>query len=354
MKLNLRTQVGKLLLLVCFLFSATGQSFFVSIDPNALNLGSHSAHEELTRQAYEYLQEQWKIAGSDHRAYLEEDLEALYNISRGVYATDVPNGKYIISLPDFWQFPNDILQWHNNPFGQHLHSLRNRTDDKIHLESALEACLGTKKDILNVVAQAFDYLAANKKTEFLFLVGHGLHIIQDSFSSAHTRRQNTGNYNLTDLCYYGERQENESACFHEENDERDQIWLMREPADLFALTKKEWAVRGESVKAFKSIDKFDLIKASEKDKRAYLKHEARLAKIATIKFLKLNLELLLEMPKGLLKDEGAREDHKRQFINKITKLLEVETGEKVGVEIKTYSYDKIMSEGIMKCSDIKK
>lgn len=51
MKLNLRTQVGKLLLLVCFLFSTTGESFFVSIDPNALSLGSHSAHEELTRQA---------------------------------------------------------------------------------------------------------------------------------------------------------------------------------------------------------------------------------------------------------------------------------------------------------------
>lgn len=300
------------------------------------------------------MQEQWKLAGADHRAYLEDELEALYNISRGVYATDVPNGKYIISLPDFWQFPNDILQWHNNPIGQHLHSLRNRTEDKVHLESALEACFGTKKDILNVMSQAFDYLAVNKKNEFLFLIGHGLHIIQDSFSSAHTRRQSSGNYNLTDLCYYGERQENETACYHEENDERDQIWLMREPADLFALTKKEWLVRGEAVKAIKSIDKFDLIKTTEKDKRAYLKHQARLAKIASIKFLKLNLELLLEMPKVLFKDEDSRESFKKQYMNKMNNLLEVDASEKVGVESKTFSYDKIMSDGIMKCSELKK
>jgi len=352
--------LGTFLVLTLFLLPTPSQGFFVSVDPNALNLDSHSAHEELTRQAYEYLQNKWKAAGTDHRSYLEDELDALYNITRGVYATDVPNGNYVISLPKFWQFPTDITKWHRNPFGQHLHALRNRKADGTQLESALDACVGTKKDLVNVLSQAFDSLAKDKKSEFFFLVGHGLHIIQDSFSTAHTQRQDSGNYNLIDMCYYGDRLDNEKACYHKDPDNRDHIWLTQDLTDVILLTKKEWGPRGELVKSIESFDSFVLSNTSENDKKAYLKHEARLAKVASIKYLKITLDLVLTFPKDISKDETAKNSYKRQFIDNILYLLDGD-GSNSGIDrrgnntgnVNVDSYGPIMSQGIMNCSELK-
>ena len=353
--------LGTFIILTWFLLPTQSQGFFVSVDPNALNLDSRSAHEELTRQAYEYLQNKWKAEGRDHRAYLEGELDTLYNITRGVYATDVPNGNYVISLPKFWQFPTDITKWHHNPFGQHLHALRNRKDDGIQLESALDACVGTRKDLVNILSQAFDSLARNKKSEYFFLVGHGLHIIQDSFSTAHTQRQDSGNYNLVDVCYYGDRVDNEKACYHKDADNRDDIWLTKDLTDLFLLTKKEWMPRGELVKSIDNFDSFVLASASENDKRAYLKHEARLAKIASIKYLKITLDLVLAFPKDISKDETVENNHKKQFINNILYLLDGNgsntSGDRRGNDTGNGiadSYDQIMAQGIMNCSELRK
>jgi hypothetical protein len=349
------------LILTCFLLPTQSHSFFVAIDPNALNLDSHSAHEELTRQAYEYLQNKWKAEGTDHRSYLEDELDSLYNITRGVYATDIPNGNHVISLPQFWQYPTDVMKWHRNPFGQHLHALRNRKLDEIQLESARDACMGTKKDLMNVLSQAFDNLTKDRKSEFLFLVGHGLHIIQDSFSTVHTKRQDSGNYNLIDLCYSGNRPDNEKACYHKDNDNRDHIWLTQDLAGLASLTKKEWGPRGEPVKSIGSFDSFVLSNTSDNDKKAYLKHEARLAKAASIQYLKITLDLVLRFPKDTVKDETIKNNYKKQFVDKIFYLLDgdgnnngIRNNGKNNGNGKVDSYDQIMSQGIMNCSELKK
>ena len=353
--------LGTFLVLTWFLLPTQSQGFFVSFDPSALNLDSHSAHEELTRQAYEYLQNKWKAEGADHRSYLEGELDALYYITRGVYATDVPNGNYVISLPKFWQFPTDITKWHHNPFGQHLHALRNRKADGIQLESAFNACTGTKKDLLNVLSQAFDNLAKDKKSDYFFLVGHGLHIIQDSFSTAHTQRQDSGNYNLIDMCYYGDRLDNEKACYHKDPDNRDHIWLTQDLTDAISLTRKEWEPRGELVKSIESIDSFVLSGTSENDKKAYLKHEARLARIASIKYLTIVLELVLTFPKDISKDETVKNNYKKRFIDNISYLLDgngnnsaLYHGGNKTENGNVESYDQIMSQGIMNCSELNK
>lgn len=336
------------LVLVLLSFPIQSQGFYVALDPNALTLDFHSDHEELTRQAYEYLQNKWKAEGrSEYYSRLENELDALYQITRGVYATDVPNGNYAISLAEFWKFPVDIVQWHRNPTGQHLHAMRNRTADGTQLESAREACAGTRQDVIKVLSQAFDYLQANKKAEYLFLVGHGLHIIQDSFAPAHTRRQPAGNYHLTDLCYFGDRLAHEKACYHEANDRRDYIWLTKDLNDSILLTEQQWQPRGEAIKTIDNLDGFVLSNVSEADKKTYLRHEARLAKIASIKYLQITLELVLTMPEKA----GKEVKDKKEFVDKIIKLLDGYPDQTQHSNAEAYG--EIMPAGIMNCSELK-
>lgn len=347
MNWNLWRLLRLCLILTLVLLPAQSQSFYVALDPNALTLDSHSCHEELTRQAYEYLQNKWKAEGREQYSRLENEFDALYQITRGVYATDVPNGNYVISLVKFWQFPADILQWHQNPSGQHLHALRNRTPDGAKLESALNACVGTKKDLVHVLSQAFDYLLENKKTEYLFLVGHGLHIVQDSFAPAHTQRQHSGNYNLTDLCYFGDRLDHETACYHEANDKRDYIWLTKDLTDSILVTRQQWEPRGETFKTIDNLNSFVLSDIPEADKKAYLTHEARLAKIASVRYLQITLDPVLALPKKT--DQEGKD--KKEFVDKIIKLLDGDPDNRFRGN--TEAYDQIMSQGIMNCSGLK-
>jgi hypothetical protein len=335
-------------ILTLLLWPVQSPGFYVALDPNALTLDAHSGHEELTRQSYEYLQNKWKAEGrGEYYSRLENEFDALYQITRGVYATDVPNGNYVLSLATFWQFPPDILQWHRNPSGQHLHALRNRTEDGTQLESAREACIGTKQDVLKLLSQAFDYLEANKKAEYLFLVGHGLHIIQDSFAPAHTRRQPAGNYHLTDLCYFGDQLPHEKACYHEANDRRDYIWLAKDLTEPVILTRQQWEPRGEMVKTVDNLEGFVLSNIPEADKKTYLRHEARLAKIASIKYLQITLEPVLALPKK----NGKADQDKKEFVDKIIKLLDGNPGH--AHQGNTEVYGDLMPAGIMNCSELK-
>jgi len=334
--------------LILILWPVQSPGFYVALDPNALTLDAHSGHEELTRQAYEYLQNKWKAEGRrEYYSRLENEFDALYQITRGVYATDVPNGNYVLSLVTFWKFPSDILQWHRNPSGQHLHAVRNRTAAGAKLESAREACIGIKQDVLKVLSQAFDYLEANKKTEYLFLVGHGLHIIQDSFAPAHTRRQLAANFHLTDLCYYSDRLAHEKACYHEANDRQDYIWLTKDLTEPILLTRQQWEPWGEMVKTIDNLDGFVLSDIPEQERKSYLQHEARLAKIASIKYLQIILDPVLTLPKK----RGKEDKDKQEFVDKIIKLLDGHPGNTHRDH--SEAYDNVMTEGIMNCSELK-
>jgi hypothetical protein len=328
--------------------SARSEAFFVALDPNALDLNFRAAHEELTRQSYRQLQESWKTAGGPDATPLESAFDALYNLTSGVYATDVPNGDYPVSLPEFWKFPTDIIQWHNNPEGQHLHSLRNRRADDGGLEFAIDACRGTRKSILTALSKAFDQLAAGEASKYLFLAGHGLHMIQDSFSPAHALRQTSGNYNLVDICYYGKRVPGVTSCYHEENDHRDHLWLLQDMTNSIALTTREWKSRGETVKSLESLESFILSDASESDKVAYLKHEARLAKVASIKYLNITLKTLLALPKAELARPTAFQARKKAFLEEMTRLLEGKIKNSSG------PFSEVMPEGILNCSQLNK
>src|SRR5262249_60641310 len=100
----------------------------------------------------------------------------------------------------------------------------------------------------------------------LFLFGHALHTIQDSFSAAHTVRAGAAdNHDLLNVCYYGKPLNvGSSACYHAVPDLRDDIWL----GNILEVVKK-----GGSVVPLDEI------------KERSIKAEAQLARTATMRYL---------------------------------------------------------------------
>lgn len=78
----------------------------------------------------------------------------------------------------------------------------------------------------------------------LYTVGAALHIIQDSFSPAHTRRSGSDFQVIEGICVFGFANVLPGLCQHEELDERDIIWASQDsrtnyPFDSFEALKPE-------------------------------------------------------------------------------------------------------------------
>lgn len=292
---NDTTRVYTKLIVVLALLTSTslGQAFLVDI--SGLGFSTQAAHEELTRQSLKlatpYLQQTLPTIFSNE-PQANNELET--NIVLGAYATDFPKGRYPVDLFAYWGLPNNI-----NPHTDYrisvLHATRNYIDsERTQLVSAFETCEQIKRNLTKVTVSILEKLKDENKIPAYFLIGHALHTIQDSFSTAHLNRRESSkdNYDVVDICHYtGNNEPKEpSICFHHKVDHRDNIWLIND-AKVLKHTQREWGPLGQKamaathIKTPSDLTEFDIYEIADNEREHYLTHEARLAKVAGARYL---------------------------------------------------------------------
>ena len=315
-----------------FLWPSAARAFNVSMAVASLGMPADAGHEMITGQALE------DAAQADAAVRDVLDPDAVELITRGNYATDMPNGMYPVDLNEYWGFPADT-DW-NNPKGQDLHFLRDYGDANT-LQSAYATCMTSRGRIQRLSADVAKLWVSDRE-KALFLLGHATHVIQDSFSPAHTvRASKEENNDLKDVCYYpvgaGPTTPSSPICFHQTVDARDRIWLTAgDPAEV-ERNRKEW---GEGVETVDDLTKFDPNELPPEGRRSHLKNEARLARAATERYVLL---MFSEIRKRA-QDAGYDADGKR-LAERLTNRL-FEGGEDVA------GLDGLMAKGIMRCEGL--
>jgi hypothetical protein len=269
----------------------------VFLDPFTISAG----HEEITRQALVKAVKALQLVGIDPVAGSERILgdvsPRLIGITSGAltrnkvisgnYCTDIP--KHVTCSLDLFELwgVDPKLDWHTFKDIQTIHFLRGERNDG-SLMTAREACTDAQTKITRVaILAAQDWLKGNKE-KASFLVGHATHIIQDSFSPAHTRRGdiNSG-FALRDVCYFGsERQKalqglglEKTICYHKPVElDQDGIWI--NTPEQAEQTQLNWPPEGGKAVGADKIPEPDI-------RELALKHEARLASEATVRFIYL-------------------------------------------------------------------
>ena len=228
----------------------------------------------------------------------------------------------------------------------------------------------------------------------LFFFGMGSHTIQDSFSGAHTLRsiKSDENYRIKDVCYYKEDKEllydqikqmeeltfdidaeeasypsydtlNENfqknkTCVHRAVDLRDFIWIRTEKQKEVTLSQNwpEWSkVYWNSTEIDKKTPGGEVKKCSDigsmndLNRHQCLKHEARLARVATMKYFILIQRFLNEAYKDetmvtKLFEDKIISDPISIRLNK--ELFEGNAG------IKMFGLKDIMPDGIIQCENL--
>lgn len=275
-------------------FESVPDWFFVS--------STYSGHEEITRQALNNTARRLRQFDNSQTVFSLETLQ--FNVKpepRGIlgcksknmvihgnFASDFPKQTKVLSLKDFWG-NRDIDNFENHN-GQVLHFLRNYKDS-VTLASAHETCLQARENIKRVTSEALKAWQNQDANKALFLIGHAVHTIQDSFSPAHTIRDGeTHNYNLKNVCFYGMKMAEKQGirtrlgqkldlCYHATPDSKDAIWNMKPSQYKQALSN--WG-RDENVSECNRNKNYP---ETEDAKQSCLKSEARLAKLATEKYL---------------------------------------------------------------------
>ncbi len=318
-------------------FESAPKSFIVSNS-------TYSGHEEITRQAITKTLERFQHMGIDTPSKLPgftADLDAapkgLFGetsknlVILGNFATDFPKYASTLSLASFWS--NKHISDFENPQSQVLHFLRNYPNGK-DLESAKATCMDSRSKIKHITQKAIEAWDKGQKDEALFLMGHALHVVQDSFSPAHGIRRTSGNFDVTEICYYGTKINQaiagDGACYHKTPDGRDTIWNVS--PDQQKQTQALWPDE-DSIQCDKSNGYPD----TDARKRSCLKHEARLARLATEKYLHLMLSHLSRSPDDRKSVEA--------FIASLdSRFFEGPTGEP--------DLDQKMDRGIMRCEGL--
>jgi hypothetical protein len=138
----------------------------------------------------------------------------------GNIKTDFPNE----ALFDFYKMEKkEFGAWHQSSLLQYIHSMRNFSHRGP--QSFLESCQKIKDNILNVTLWSLSFFQKGEREEGLFWLGHAIHILQDSFSKAHTLRGGPFFKKILDICTYGEKFN--SICFHKKYKDifdGDRIW----------------------------------------------------------------------------------------------------------------------------------
>ena len=279
-------------------FSSVGHAFESA--PSLIFVGStYSGHEEITRQALNNVSRKIREAEPANPLFDLNDLKfdllpepkglfgykAKNMVIHGNFSTDFPGQTKVFSLADFWQFKN--FSDFENPQTQMLHFLKNYKDG-VTLEPARATCYRSRNAIKKVTLAALNAWDAGEKTKALFLIGHATHTIQDSFSPAHTRRAGAdNNYDLINICYYGvemnkkmdhSRMGPKDLCYHLSPDSRDAVWNLS--GEQYKNALSNWGREAAT-----QCDKGSGYPESDAAKASCLSNEARLARLATEKYL---------------------------------------------------------------------
>lgn len=314
---------------------------------------AYSGHEEITRQALNNIIRQFSDLGLTELFKSEDittDLDAapkgLFGYSsknmliHGNFATDFPRQTQVMDLGQFWKNPH--FDKYENSDNQVAHFLRNYIGP-YSVASAKATCIRARENIKFTTSEAIKLWLDGDKTKSLFLLGHATHTIQDSFSLAHAVRDNVErNNNLKNICFYGSQiakaidlqiQKKADLCLHQQLDSRDAIWNQKE--EQVELTKANWP-NEKSIQCTKGTD----YPSTDADKVGCLKHEARLARLATEKYLYLVFFHL-----NNLANQNVQQRPTEEFIHSLDKRL---FDGPVGDE----KLDQKMANGIMRCEGL--
>ncbi|MFW7378462.1 MAG: hypothetical protein ACOH5I_06635 [Oligoflexus sp.] len=181
--------------------------------------GPTRGHEDLTRMAVsaanDHLQSILGYAPYPKVSLSTDGIRTDNQLVKGNYETDFPSTK----MRDFYSIPQDA-DWHHNENIQHIHSMRNKQNG--HFLSNRESCELVRQAIKDSTEHAFFLFDQGRREEGLYWLGHVTHIIQDSFSPAHTERLGPGRTDIQNFCTYGSKLPN--VCFHKAVDLRDRVW----------------------------------------------------------------------------------------------------------------------------------
>jgi len=306
---------------------------------------TYSGHEEITRQALNNTLKRFQNMGSLKFAQVPElvaDLDptpkGLFGeksqnmVIHGNFSSDFPQYTTVLSLADFWKIPK--IKEFEHPQTQVLHFLRNYKDSQT-IVSAKETCFSAREKIKQITKASIEMWNSGDKTKALFLIGHATHTIQDSFSSAHAIRETTQNFDLKNICYYGVQMnksigKDKDICYHNAPDSADVIWTVNQGS--FEKTQNEWPNEASSM-----CDKKSSYPETDLQKQSCLKHEARLARLATEKYLFIVFAHLNLDPEQRKKMDD--------FLSSLdSRLFEGPTG--------NAELDVKMARGIMRCDDL--
>lgn len=324
---------------------------FESAPLSAFASSAYSGHEEITRQALNNVSKKIKDIDPTNSLFELSDLsfdlkpepKGLFGyksknmIIHGNFSSDFPKQTTVLNLADFWK--DNTISEYESPSTQVIHFLRNYKDP-VTLDSAYNTCQVARKNIKYITSEAIKAWDAGDKTKALFLIGHATHTIQDSFSPAHTRRDDEAhNYNLKNVCFYGSKMHKKMdmmfkdakiLCYHEILDSRDTVWNIS--PDRYKESLKNWNSEKST-----QCDKVNSYPQVEDEKTSCLDSDARLARTATEKYLFLVFNQI--SPLNFVKKSG------NDFLSTLdTNLFDGPVGNS--------ELDKKMSNGIMRCEGL--
>jgi len=242
-------------------------------------------HEDITRYGVEIFE---SLCPQDipHRDYYPKVLKGVAGtdssnpLIRGNFQTDFPQNDYF----EFYNVSykgqtNAWLLWHNDGSLQNIHALANFDDSG--LESHQNTCQGLQYRIREAVRKALHLHRLDRRDEALFWIGHATHMVQDSFSKAHTIRTGDDLRQITQFCTYGKSFD--GVCSHGDGT-HDRIWKDTTPCQ-WDPNNRNWAC---------------------------LKDEARQAAYATA-------GLYISFTQMLMADDGEFEDIMENYFNDTTR-----------------------------------
>ena len=322
--------------------------------PSILLVSStYSGHEEITRQALNHTIQKFKDLGlitlfnsSEITTDLGPTANGLFGyktknmLIHGNFATDFPDETKVMSVAQFWKISD--VSYFDSADAQVLHFLRNRKNPLL-LFSAQETCLLARKNIKYGTQKAIESWQSGDKTKALFILGLVTHTIQDSFSNAHTQRRSAAeNYDLSSVCFYGVdaakrfdygSKANPLLCYHEPSSSSDIIWNMTQKQ--MDKAKAEWPAEEST-----QCDKYASYPQTEKQKQSCLNHEARLARLATEKYLYIVFSHL-----NILQTNPVNSKTMSDFVDSLdSRLFQGPLGDTV--------LDAKMPLGIMRCEGL--
>lgn len=195
--------------------------------------GPLRGHEDLTRLSVNLANIWLKVELGRERffpAVTEEDtcLSASHPMVQGNCATDFPDATMLST------YGVAKSEWQTAASVQDLHFLRDHVGTSSAV-SARAACVASRGRIVEATRRAVAAWRAGDVTRAQYWLGHAQHIIQDSFSPAHTPRVGPSLHTLADVCTYGRTVA--GVCRHAKVDARDRIWLDTPSCQLNPLSR---------------------------------------------------------------------------------------------------------------------